>query len=89
MLSARTVLLLVLLLTFSQHCGTALPTPTECCFRYAQKTVRLANIQSFYETPKDCSLSAVVLVTVSDFKLCADPEKPWVKKAINKLRRKK
>ncbi|XP_013032164.1 C-C motif chemokine 4-like [Anser cygnoides] len=89
MLSTRPVLLLVLLLTFSQHCTTALPTPTECCFHYAQKNVRLANIRSFYETPKNCALPAVVIVTASGVKVCTDPQKPWVKKAINKLRRKK
>ncbi|KAM9182750.1 uncharacterized protein V3H86_007415 [Mergus octosetaceus] len=66
MLSTRPVLLLVLLLTFSQHCATALPTPTECCFHYAQKPVRLANILSFYETPKDCAFPAVVTCPVAE-----------------------
>uniref|UniRef100_A0A8C3CRS3 Chemokine interleukin-8-like domain-containing protein n=1 Tax=Cairina moschata TaxID=8855 RepID=A0A8C3CRS3_CAIMO len=68
---------------------TALSTPTECCFHYAQKPIRFANILSFYETPKDCALPAVVIVTAAGFKVCNDPQKPWVKKAINKLRRKK
>ncbi|EOA94909.1 hypothetical protein Anapl_17889 [Anas platyrhynchos] len=63
MLSTRPVLLLLLLLTFSQHCATALYTPTECCFDYAQKPVRIANIKSFYTTSNDCALPAVVSVT--------------------------
>ncbi|XP_071899926.1 C-C motif chemokine 5 [Anas platyrhynchos] len=89
MLSTRPVLLLLLLLTFSQHCATALYTPTECCFDYAQKPVRIANIKSFYTTPNDCALPAVVFVTAAGFKVCNNPQKPWVKKTLNKLRRKK
>ncbi|NWX15146.1 CCL4 protein, partial [Aegotheles bennettii] len=60
---------------------------SECCFEYARKPVR--HIQSFYETPTDCSLPAVVIVAATGAKICADPKKPWVKRAIQKLRRKK
>ena len=37
---------------------TAHFTPTECCFKYARKPVR--HVESFYTTPSDCSLPAVV-----------------------------
>ncbi|XP_009068003.1 PREDICTED: C-C motif chemokine 17 [Acanthisitta chloris] len=87
MLAARTVLLLSLLLTFSLHHTTGHSTPVECCFQHAQKPVR--HVQSFYETPRDCSLPAVVIVTANGFEICADPKKPWVKRAIKKLQRKK
>ncbi|NXS39617.1 CCL14 protein, partial [Balaeniceps rex] len=87
MLTARTLLLLMLLLTFSLHCAAAYFTPTECCFKYAQKPVR--HVQSFYETPRDCSLPAVVIVAATGAKVCTDPKKSWVKRAIKKLRRKK
>ncbi|XP_049661876.1 C-C motif chemokine 13-like [Accipiter gentilis] len=87
MLAARTVLLLVLLLTFSLHCAAAYNAPTECCFKHAQKLIR--HIESFYETPSDCPLPAVVIVAASGAKVCADPKKPWVKRAMKKLRRKK
>ncbi|XP_009318048.1 PREDICTED: C-C motif chemokine 17 [Pygoscelis adeliae] len=87
MLAARMVLLLLLLLTFSLHRATAHITPVECCFKYAQKPVR--HVQSFYETPSDCSLPAVVVVTATGDKICADPKKPWVKRAMKKLQRKK
>ncbi|XP_009468726.1 PREDICTED: C-C motif chemokine 17 [Nipponia nippon] len=87
MLIARTVLLLVLLLTFSLHRAAAKFTPTECCFKYAQKPIR--HMQSFYETPTDCSLPAVVIVAATGAEVCADPKKPWVKKAMKKLQRKK
>ncbi|NXJ95977.1 CCL3 protein, partial [Corythaixoides concolor] len=87
MLAARTVLLLTMLLTFFLHCATANFTPSECCFKYAQKPIR--RMQSFYETPRDCSLPAVVIVAANGSEVCADPKKLWVKKAMKKLRRKK
>ncbi|GAB0195743.1 C-C motif chemokine 17 [Grus americana] len=87
MLAARIVLLLVLIFTFSLHCATAYSSPTECCFEYAQKPVR--HVQSFYETPRDCSLPAVVIVTATSVRICTDPKKLWVKKAMKKLQRKK
>nr|XP_013798169.1 PREDICTED: C-C motif chemokine 4-like [Apteryx mantelli mantelli] len=89
MLNMKTTLVLALLFVLSPHHAAALSTPTECCFGHAHKPVRLTNLQSFYETPKDCSLPAIVFVTVSGVQVCVDPGKPWVKKAINKLRRKK
>ncbi|XP_009641651.1 C-C motif chemokine 17 [Egretta garzetta] len=88
MLVARTVaLLLTLFLALAPHRAAAHFTPTECCFNYAQKALR--HTQSFYETPSDCSLRAVVLVTSTGNKICADPERAWVKKALKNLRRKK
>ncbi|XP_064314199.1 C-C motif chemokine 5-like [Phalacrocorax carbo] len=87
MLTARTVLLLVLLLTFSLHHTAAHSSPTECCYKHAQR--RIQHIQSFYETPKDCSLPAVVFVTLRGVKICTNPKKPWVKQAIERLQRKK
>ncbi|NWI50108.1 CCL5 protein, partial [Calyptomena viridis] len=69
-------------LPFPAHCS-----PVECCFEYAQKPVR--HVQSYYRTPSDCSLPAVVIVAASSAKICADPKKPWVKKAIKTLEEKK
>ncbi|XP_010174230.1 C-C motif chemokine 3-like [Antrostomus carolinensis] len=86
MLTARTVLLLMMLLTFSLHRAAAHHTPIECCFGYAQKPIR--HMQSFYETPRECSLPAVVIVSATGHEICADPKKPWVKKAMRKLRKK-
>ncbi|XP_014803392.1 PREDICTED: C-C motif chemokine 5-like [Calidris pugnax] len=86
MLTARTLLLLMLL-TFSLHRTTAHFTPTECCFKYAQKAVQ--HVRSFYMMSRDCSLPAVVIVAATGDKLCADPKKRWVKNAMKKLQRKK
>ncbi|NXA96741.1 CCL4 protein, partial [Melanocharis versteri] len=64
--------------------STAHFAPLECCFEYAQKPIR--NPQSFYETSKDCPQPAVVFVAAGN-EICADPKKPWVKKAIKRLQR--
>ncbi|KAM9269028.1 LOW QUALITY PROTEIN: C-C motif chemokine 4-like [Cariama cristata] len=86
MLTARMVLLLALLLTFSLHHVAAHFMPTECCFRYTEKFI---HVQSFYETPRDCSLPAVVIVAATGDGVCANPKKPWVKRAMKRLQRKK
>ncbi|XP_053935050.1 C-C motif chemokine 17 [Cuculus canorus] len=86
MLAARTILL-VMLLTYSLHHAAAHFTPTECCFEYAQKPVRF--VQSFYETPRDCSLPAIVIVTPTGAKICADPKKSWVKKVMKRFQKEK
>ncbi|NXE83289.1 CCL14 protein, partial [Cochlearius cochlearius] len=62
-------------------------TATECCFGYAQKVPRRA--QSFYKTPSDCSLPAIVLVTSNGNKVCADPSKSWVQNCLKRLQQKK
>ncbi|NXI59539.1 CCL17 protein, partial [Chloroceryle aenea] len=87
MLTARTVPLLLLLLTLSLHYTTAHFTPIECCFKYARKPIQ--HMQSFYETPRDCSLPAVVIVAATGAEICADPKKRWVKNAMKRLPRKK
>ncbi|XP_075290191.1 C-C motif chemokine 3-like [Opisthocomus hoazin] len=87
MLTARSVLLLALLLPFSLDCAVAHHTPVECCYSYAKRSIR--HVQSFYQTPRSCVLRAVVIVAASGNKVCADPEKPWVKKAMEKVSRKK
>ncbi|XP_030313827.1 C-C motif chemokine 22 [Calypte anna] len=84
---ARTFLLLTLLLTSSLHPAPARTTPTECCYGYVEKPIQ--HPQDFYLTPPDCSLAAIVIVAATGAELCADPKRPWVKRAMKKLRRKK
>ncbi|XP_026712662.1 C-C motif chemokine 5-like [Athene cunicularia] len=86
MLAARTVLLLVLFLT-SLHPAAAHFSPTECCFNHVQKPIR--NIESFYHTPRDCSMPAVVFVTANGAEICADPQKSWVKRVMKRIQKKK
>ncbi|KAM9508103.1 C-C motif chemokine 22-like isoform 1-T1 [Guaruba guarouba] len=87
MFTARTVLLLTLLLTFSLHHIAAHILPNECCDRYARRT--LPHVKSFYKTPQGCRLPAVVLVGAAGDEVCANPKKSWVKRAIEELQRKK
>ncbi|EOA93325.1 C-C motif chemokine 14, partial [Anas platyrhynchos] len=88
MLSTRPVLLLLLLLTFSQHCATAPYSPSECCFEFLKPALRYEVLKDFYETPKECFSPGIVFETKNGNKVCAKPNTPWVKKAMEKLLRK-
>ncbi|NXC76411.1 CCL14 protein, partial [Anhinga anhinga] len=89
MLSKRTVLVLVMLLTLSPHCDAAPVTPSECCFKYVKYAVEIAKLTSFYETPTDCFSPAIVFETEKGRKICANPESSWVEKAVKKLQKMK
>ncbi|NWV40699.1 CCL4 protein, partial [Grantiella picta] len=65
--------------------STAHFAPVECCFEYAEKPIRRP--QSFYETSKDCPKPAVVILAASGDEICADPNKPWVKKTMKRLQK--
>ncbi|XP_005526466.1 PREDICTED: C-C motif chemokine 5-like [Pseudopodoces humilis] len=85
MLTARTVLLLVMLLTLSP-CSDAAPyAPTECCFDYVKGPLRLDNLVGFYSTPRECFFPAIVFETKKGAKVCANPEENWVKRAVRTL----
>ncbi|NXE96953.1 CCL5 protein, partial [Menura novaehollandiae] len=62
-----------------------LHTPSECCFHYINAPLRLANLKSFYSTPRECFSPAIVFETRKGVKVCADPEKDWVKRAVGRL----
>ncbi|XP_010716160.1 C-C motif chemokine 14 [Meleagris gallopavo] len=89
MLSTKPLLLLLLLLSISQHSSAAPYAPSECCFKLAKAALRLEALKNFYETPSDCLLKAIVFETKSGIKVCAKPNTPWVKKAISSLQKKK
>ncbi|NXG01004.1 CCL14 protein, partial [Sakesphorus luctuosus] len=63
--------------------------PSECCFRYVKFPLRLANLKDFYSTPRECFNSAIVFTTKKGTKICANPEEPWVQRAVVKLQKKK
>ncbi|NXT88289.1 CCL17 protein, partial [Anhinga rufa] len=64
-------------------------TPSECCFNYIKGAVETAKLESFYRTPKDCFIPAIVFETKRGTKICADPESLWVEKAVKKLQKMK
>ncbi|NXP00258.1 CCL14 protein, partial [Certhia brachydactyla] len=63
--------------------------PSECCFNYAKRALRLDNLVGSYSTPSECHSSAIVFETKKGDKVCANPEEKWVKRAVNELRKKK
>ncbi|NXC50720.1 CCL3 protein, partial [Penelope pileata] len=87
MLSTKPALLLLLLLTFSQRCTTAVYTPVECCYEYIKSPLRYDVLKNFYETPKDCSSPGIVFETRNGTKVCADPSMRWVKRAMQRLQK--
>ncbi|XP_030437800.1 C-C motif chemokine 17-like [Gopherus evgoodei] len=90
MISLRTALLAAFLLGLAYQYATAKsPTPVECCFDYMTGAIQLAKLVDFYWTPSECHLQAVVLETVAGRKVCADPSKLWVKRAIRVLQAKR
>ncbi|XP_014736257.1 PREDICTED: C-C motif chemokine 14-like [Sturnus vulgaris] len=89
MLTARTVLLLVVLLSLSP-CSSAGPySPSECCFEYERCALCLVNLLGFYSTPRECYSPAIVFETKRGAKICTNPEEKWVKRAITELQKKK
>ncbi|NXG76733.1 CCL5 protein, partial [Baryphthengus martii] len=63
--------------------------PSECCFSFVTSPLRLANLKSFYTTPKECFSPATVFTTRNGTKVCANPEMPWVKKTVERLQKRR
>ncbi|TFK00109.1 182 kDa tankyrase-1-binding protein [Platysternon megacephalum] len=90
MISLRTALLAAFILGASYQYATARPpSPVECCFEYVTGAIQFNKLVDFYWTPSECHLQAAVLETVANRKVCADPSKPWVKRAIRLLQAKR
>ncbi|NWR84559.1 CCL14 protein, partial [Furnarius figulus] len=64
-------------------------SPSECCFRYVTSPLRLANLQDFYSTPRECFNPAIVFKTKNRTKICANPEDNWVQRAVGRLQKRK
>uniref|UniRef100_A0A8D0BEQ8 Chemokine interleukin-8-like domain-containing protein n=1 Tax=Salvator merianae TaxID=96440 RepID=A0A8D0BEQ8_SALMN len=56
-----------------------------CCLRYVEKPVPLRLLKSFHYTSSSCATPAVILLSKTGRKICADPEAPWVRHRIAKL----
>ncbi|NWS24929.1 CCL14 protein, partial [Polioptila caerulea] len=63
--------------------------PSECCFNFAKRALRLDNLVDAYPTPRECYSPAIVFQTKKGNKVCANPEDKWVKRAVTELRKKK
>ncbi|XP_001511328.1 C-C motif chemokine 22 [Ornithorhynchus anatinus] len=86
--------LVVLVLVASLPSGQAVPYATNledsiCCTEFVKWPVRFRYLTEFYFTSLSCRRRGVVLKTVKNLEICADPQIPWVKKAIDLLKLKK
>ncbi|KAM9607756.1 C-C motif chemokine 22 isoform 1-T1 [Trichechus inunguis] len=57
-----------------------------CCRDYIRHPLPLRLVKYFFWTSDSCRRPGVVLLTVKDREICADPRLPWVKKILQKLR---
>ncbi|KAM4801286.1 C-C motif chemokine 22 [Marmota monax] len=56
-----------------------------CCRDYIRLPLPQRLVKSFYWTSDSCRRPGVVLQTIRDREICANPKLPWVKRIIQKL----
>ncbi|CAJ1050099.1 C-C motif chemokine 22-like isoform X2 [Xyrichtys novacula] len=83
----RTLLaLLILTLICIQHHSAAVPTGVKltneksCCGHLKDVKVPVKLLKTVEETPKDCSLHAIIVTTVCDRQICIDPRSDYAKR---------
>ncbi|XP_065497326.1 C-C motif chemokine 17 [Caloenas nicobarica] len=89
MLTARTALMLTVLLTLSLCCDAIPSSPVECCYDHRNSPLPLVKLKGFYKTPLECPVPAIVFEVRNKTMICAHPETDWVKKAVKYLEKKK
>ncbi|XP_035269425.1 monocyte chemotactic protein 1B-like isoform X1 [Anguilla anguilla] len=64
--------------------------PTNCCLKVSKTRLRLKNIVDYAEQPAGlCPVKAIVFKTRRGMWVCANPEKDWVKMAVEKVAERK
>ncbi|EHB00653.1 C-C motif chemokine 22 [Heterocephalus glaber] len=56
-----------------------------CCRDFVRHPLPLRVVKDFYWTSGSCRRTGIVLQTVKDREICANPKLPWVKKILQKL----
>ncbi|XP_003472015.1 C-C motif chemokine 22 [Cavia porcellus] len=56
-----------------------------CCRDFVRYPLPPRVVKDFYWTSDSCRRAGVVLQTVKDREICANPKLPWVKKILQKL----
>ncbi|XP_059941502.1 C-C motif chemokine 22 [Mesoplodon densirostris] len=56
-----------------------------CCRDYIRHPLPLRLVKYYYWTSDSCRRPGVVLLTMRDREICADPRLPWVKKVLQRL----
>ncbi|KAK0135170.1 C-C motif chemokine 8 [Merluccius polli] len=59
--------------------------PDKCCFSYYERPVKFNKVRSYELTDQRCPKTAVILTTLSNRTICANPRTQWVKNAMEKL----
>ncbi|XP_007567994.1 eotaxin [Poecilia formosa] len=77
------VLLLLVALSETSYRGP-------CCTKNYDKPIALKNLRSFtvQNDTEICNIKAIIFLTVKDKLVCANPEKPWVIRAMEYLKKK-
>ncbi|KAF7706831.1 hypothetical protein HF521_020085 [Silurus meridionalis] len=57
-----------------------------CCFEFHKIPVPPTNVINVEQTRFDCTLPGVILETKKEHRICADPEKDWVKEILKKTK---
>ncbi|XP_040838046.1 C-C motif chemokine 22 [Ochotona curzoniae] len=58
-----------------------------CCQGYMRRPLHQRVVRNFYWTSNSCRKPGVVLVTNRHLEICADPDAPWVKKILLRLKK--
>ncbi|XP_063069823.1 eotaxin-like [Engraulis encrasicolus] len=77
--------LLALVYCCSQVQCQSFTLPTECCFGYSSKQIPAKRIKSYKITHPNCRKKAVLLTTLNNSKVCADPDAKHTKEIMEKL----
>uniref|UniRef100_A0A8D2DT17 C-C motif chemokine n=1 Tax=Sciurus vulgaris TaxID=55149 RepID=A0A8D2DT17_SCIVU len=56
-----------------------------CCRDYIRLPLPQRLVKSFYWTSESCRRPGVVLQTIRDREICANPRQPWVKRILQQL----
>ncbi|XP_047385329.1 C-C motif chemokine 22 [Sciurus carolinensis] len=56
-----------------------------CCRDYIRLPLPQRLVKSFYWTSDSCRRPGVVLQTIRDREICANPRQPWVKRILQQL----
>ncbi|KAM5263613.1 C-C motif chemokine 22 [Ctenodactylus gundi] len=56
-----------------------------CCRDFIRHTLPLRVVKAFYWTSDSCRRPGVVLKTIKDREICANPRVPWVKSILQRL----
>ncbi|KAL0970455.1 hypothetical protein UPYG_G00242220 [Umbra pygmaea] len=84
MRSAQILLLLCILgaVLWSTAKANNANIPEECCFAYYQRRIAIDKIKAYEVTRSDCSKKGVILITQRNYRFCANPEEPFIKKVM-------